>query len=86
MPGSEREKIGGGKDVECFGLITSSTEDKLTRPVGNQSMESIWKGIEGDGENARDLNHITQHQVRAAGGLEVALCALQKGGIGIRVL
>ena len=35
---------------------------------GNQRTESSWKGTKGDGEWARDLHRVTQHQVGAGMG------------------
>ena len=31
-------------------------------------MESNWKGVKGDGERSRNLNHMTQHQFGAGRG------------------
>ena len=61
--------------------------NKRTGPVGNQTTESIQKGVKGVGDRARDQNQVTQHQVGAGGGgLEAAMRALQKVNIRIRVL
>ena len=51
--------------VEHSGSIT---ENERMGPVGNHTTESSRKKIKGGGEQARDPNSATQHQIGAGGG------------------
>ena len=75
-----------GSDTVQVERSDLNAKEKRTRPVGDSTTESSWKGVEGDRNQAHDSNTITQNQVGAGGFLEAALRSLQKGNVRIGVL